>query len=161
MPEPDASDHPIWIASPGYEILQLRHAAEARRAAVLAAASAERPDVSEGTFTILVDQGFPLTVPFEATTADVLAYLEAYHPVPPPPEPRVSWRQLRLEQALERLRADGNVAPTQAELAEAMTPSIAERTLRGWLAVEPELHTLLPRAARPRRRLPKPRRSST
>ena len=156
---PDPADDAIWLASAGHQILQLRQAAEARRTEVLAAARADRLDLSEATFSILVDQGFPLTIPFEATPGDVLAYLEAVRPAAVPP-PR-SWRWRRLVQALERLRAQGNVAPTQAALAEAMMPPITDRTLRGWLAVEPGLRDLLPRAPRPRRRLPEPRRFST
>ena len=157
---PDPADNALWRTSFGYQLVQMRQAAEARRAQVLAAARAGRPDLSEADFTILVDQGFPLTVPFEVTPDDVLAYLAAIRPAPPPPGPAQSWRRLQLEQALERLRGQGKIAPTQAEIAEAMTPQIVERTLRDWLVAEPELRGLLPRAARPRRRLPKPRRFS-
>ncbi len=160
---PDAADN-VWSrASFGYQLAQMKQAAEAQRAEVLAAARAGRPDLSETDFAILVDQGFPLSVPFEATPDEVLAYLTAFHPVPRPPaqEPPKSWRRLRLEQALERLRAQGTVAPTQAEIADAITPQIVERTLRGWLAAEPALRALLPRRSRPRRNLPKPVRFST
>ena len=158
--EEDASDNAFWLASPGYQIVQRTQAAERQRAAVLAAARAERPDLPAETFAILVDRGFPLSVPFEATPEDVLAYLAAFHPTSAPTIPP-SWRRLRLEQALERLRGAGNVAPTQAEIAEAIAPDIAERTLRGWLGAEPELRALLPERRRRRGELPEPRRFST
>ena len=154
--EADASENAFWLVSPGYQIVQMTQAAERQRAGVLVEARAQRPDLAPDTFAILVDQGFPLSVPFDATTAEVLAYLDAFRPADAPqspssapPSPK-SWRRLRLEQALDRLRQAGNVAPTQATIANAIAPPIAERTLRGWLAAEPDLRALLPR--RPRRR---------
>jgi hypothetical protein len=141
--EADASENAFWISSTGYQVVQMTREAERQRAQVLAAARAQRPDLAPDTFTILADQGFPLSVPFEATPEEVLAYLDAFHPTAAPSSP-TSWRRLRLEQALEQLRQAGDVAPTQATLAEAIWPPIAERTLRGWLAAEPELRALLP-----------------
>jgi len=148
--EADASENAFWISSTGYQIVQLQQAAKRQRAQVLAEAQAQRPDLAPDTFAILADQGFPPTVPFEATPEEVLAYLDVFRPTGAPPRSPKSWRRLRLEQALEQLRQAGNVAPTQAEIADAISPFVAERTLRGWLAAEPELRALLPH--RPRHR---------
>ena len=162
----DASENAFWLASPGYQLVQMRQAAEQQRAQVLDEARAQRPDLAPDTFAILADQGFPLTVPFEATPTEVLAYLDAFRPAAAPPSPTVapaspkSWRRLRLEQTLEGLRRAGNVAPTQATIADAISPPIAERTLRGWLAAEPDLRALLPQRPRHRGELPEPGRFS-
>jgi hypothetical protein len=147
--EADASEDGIWLASAGYQLVQRRQAAERQRARVLAEARAHRRDLTPDAFEVLADQGYPLTVPFEARLEDVLAYLDGFRPTSAPTSPK-SWRQLRLEQALEGLRQAGDVAPTQATVADAISPPIAERTLRGWLAAEPDLRALLPQ--RPRNR---------
>jgi len=158
--EADTSDNAFWISSAGYQIVQLQQAAERQRAQVLAEALSQRPDLAPDTFAILADQGFPLTVPFGATPEEVLAYLDVFRPTAVPEGPK-SWRHLRLEQGLEQLRQAGDVAPTQATLADAIWPPIAERTLRGWLAAEPDLRALLPLRPRRRRELPEPGRFST
>lgn len=54
-----------------------------------------------------------------------------------------SRRRLRLEGALERCYAQGQRAPTQADIAAACEPQIAERTLRRWLKQEPGLRDLM------------------
>ena len=161
--EADASENAFWLASPGYQLVQMRQAAERQRAQVLDEARAQRPDLAPDTFAILADQGFPLSIPFEDTPEEVLTYLDAFRPLSTPSAPPIapSWRRLRLEQALEGLRQAGNVAPTQAELAEAAQPPIGERTLRDWLAAEPELRALLPRRPRGHGQPPESRRFST
>ena len=161
--EADASENAFWISSTGYQLVQMRQTAERQRAQVLAEARAHRPDLTPDAFDVLADQGFPRTVPFEAKPEDVVTYLDAFRPRTAPSAPPIapSWRRLRLEQALDRLRRAGDVAPTQATIADAVAPPIAERTLRGWLAAEPDLRALLPRRPRRRGKLPEARRFST
>ncbi len=82
--EPDASENAFWLASAGYQLAQMRQAGEQQRAQVLDEARRERPDLTDTQFGILTDQGFPFTIPFEATPEQVLAYLEAFGPPPAP-----------------------------------------------------------------------------
>ena len=129
-----------WIASEGYRLTKAYR--EAGR---------QRPDLTDTEFRILASQAFPTLSGHWGTAPDeILAYVNAVRP-PEAGRPRVvTWRRLRLEQALARLGESGIVAPTQAELAEACEPEITERTLRGWLTREPDLRELLPRLRRPR-----------
>ena len=96
--EADASENAFWLASAGYQLVQMRQAAERQRAQVLDAARRQRRDLTDAQFGILTDRGFPLTVPFAATVDEVLAYVNAVRPRVPEP-PVVSPRRLRLEQA--------------------------------------------------------------
>lgn len=82
--EADASENAFWLASTGYQLVQMQRAAERQRSEVLQGARHQRPDLPDAQFGILTDQGFPLTVPFAATVDEVLAYLGTFGPPPAP-----------------------------------------------------------------------------
>ncbi len=96
--EADASESAFWLASAGYQLVQLRQAAERQRSEVLDVVRRQRPDLTDAQFGILTDRGFPLAVPFAATADEVLAYLETFGPLPAP--------SAAAQQAAERQRSE-------------------------------------------------------
>ncbi len=157
--EPDASENAFWLVSAGYQLVQMRQAAEQQRAQMLDEARRQRPDLTDAEFAVLTDHEFPLAVPFVATAEDVLAYLDAARPrgrrrrspTGGAGRPRLQAPALRaeLQRVLAELRAEGEDRPTQEAIAERL--SIDPGTLRRRLQRFPELRTLLPMSGRPRR----------
>jgi hypothetical protein len=157
--EPDASENAFWLVSAGYQLVQMRQAAEQQRAQMLDEARHQRPDLTDAEFAVLTDHEFPLAVPFVATAEQVLAYLDAARPrgrrrrspTGGAGRPRLQEPALReeLQRVLAELRDEGEDRPTRAQLAEHL--GIEPATFRRRLQRFPELRTLLPMSGRPRR----------
>lgn len=118
-----------------------------------------RPDLAPDEFAWLY--GIVSSQLADRTDADeIVAKVNAVRPPPAPSDPEsptegpprlpTSRARHQLEQAIEQLHKDGNEYPTQAEIAAAHDPEIAERTLRSRLKAEAGLHDLLPRRSRSR-----------
>lgn len=134
-----------WLPEPSDAVARVRALREARR---------QWPDLSGDTWQQLVEDVAPRLSERQrqdpgaiiaAVQKKIDATIEVFGPVPEAGRRAdKSRRRLRLEAALERCHAGGQRAPTQAEIAEACAPQVAERTLRHWLKDEPGLRDLMP-----------------